>query len=405
MRATIDPRLHDAVIFLVRQSDSLTALAHKLREAGVETALPDLADTDAAGLREAARTLGARAERSVVVAGQPDAITAARDGGISLVIGVGSADDAEDLLERGADEVIDDLADVEVRTGDRRMSEIPNAVESYPAVAAIIRGHRPAVCLDYDGTLSAIVADPEAAQLVDGAAQTLALLAQRCPVAILSGRDLADIRDRVGLPGLWYAGSHGFESVAPDGSYRQNDEAVEAVPILARAAAELSEKLAHITGSRVEPKRFAVAVHYRDVAADDVGEVVASAHRVGRREHLRVTNGRRLVELRPDVDWNKGTTLRWICDQISGAAGPATAGSGAAGPATAGSDSESVMPIYIGDDLTDEDAFDAVKTDGVGILVRHTEDGDRRSAARFTLTDPDQVREFLGLLTDDLSQT
>ncbi|MBV8965736.1 MAG: hypothetical protein JO191_06110, partial [Mycobacteriaceae bacterium] len=86
-------------------------------------------------------------------------------------------------------------------------------------------------------------------------------------------------------------------------------------------------------------------------------------------------------------------------------AGAATSGTGAAGAAASGSDSESVMPIYIGDDLTDEDAFDAVKTDGVGILVRHTEDGDRRSAARFTLTDPDQVREFLGLLTDDLSQT
>lgn len=64
-----------------------------------------------------------------------------------------------------------------------------------------------------------------------------------------------------------------------------------------------------------------------------------------------------------------------------------------------------MLPIFIGDDLTDEDAFDAVKSDGIGILVRHTEDGDRRSAARFTLEDPGQVREFLDRVADDLGDS
>jgi trehalose-phosphatase len=392
-QVTVDPRLHDAVIFQVPQSDSVTDLMRRLHDAGIETAVVGSPARGAAGVREAARGLGARAERSVVIETKPEGITAARDGGVSLVIGIGSPEHAGDLLERGADAVIDDLAGIEVRTGDRRMSELPNAIESYRAVADVIDGHRPGVFLDYDGTLSAIVPDPVSARLVDDAAQTLARLAERCPVAILSGRDLADIRDRVGLPGLWYAGSHGFESIAPDGSYRQNDEAAAAVPVLARAAGELREKLAHIKGSRVEHKRFAVAAHYRDVAANDIGEVVAAAHRVGRQDHLRVTNGRKVVELRPDVDWNKGTTLTWIRDQIAGAAGPATSNE----------HSDKVLPIYIGDDLTDEDAFDAVKTDGIGILVRHTEDGDRRSAARFTLEDPGQVREFLDRLADDLA--
>ena len=391
---TIDPRLHDAVIFQVPQSDSVTDLVRRLQEAGVVTRV-DSATRDAAGLREAARRLGTRAERSVVIEARPEGIAAARDGGFSLVIGVGSSERAGDLLERGADAVVDDLADIEVRTGDRRMSEIPNALESFRTVADVIDDHRPAVCLDYDGTLSAIVADPDAARLVDGAEQTLARLAERCPVAILSGRDLADIRDRVALPGLWYAGSHGFETVAPDGTYRQNDEAAAAVPVLERAAAELREKLADIKGSRVEHKRFAVAVHYRDVAASDIGDVVASTYRIGRREHLRVTNGRKVVELRPDVDWNKGTTLAWILGQIAGAGGPATSKPGrTGGPA---------VPIFIGDDLTDEDAFDAVKADGIGILVRHTEDGDRPSAARFTLEDPGQVCRFLDRVADDLN--
>ncbi len=379
----IDPRLHDAVIFQAPQSDSAADLVARLHTAGVETVLLGAGAQDAAGLREAARGLGTRAERSVAVETEPDGITAARDGGFSLVIGVSSSESAGALLERGADAVIDDLADIEVRTGDRRMSEIASALESYRAVSDVIDGHRPAVCLDYDGTLSPIVPDPDSARLVVGAAEVLARLAERCPVAILSGRDLADIRDRVAVPGLWYAGSHGFETIAPDGSYRQNDEAAAAVPVLEQSAAELRESLAHIKGSRVEHKRFAVAVHYRDVAADSVGEVVANTHRAGQRGHLRVTNGRKVVELRPDVDWNKGTTLNWIRDQIE--------------------QSQRVLPIFIGDDLTDEDAFDAVKTDGIGILVRHTEDGDRRSAAQFTLENPDQVREFLDRVADDLT--
>jgi len=88
-----------------------------------------------------------------------------------------------------------------------------------------------------------------------------------------------------------------------------------------------------------------------------------------------VTGGRMLVELRPDIDWDKGTTLAWIRDHIDA--------------------SGALLPIYIGDDLTDEDAFDALRFDGIGIVVAHNEDGDRKTAAHFTLRSPDQVREFM----------
>ena len=88
-----------------------------------------------------------------------------------------------------------------------------------------------------------------------------------------------------------------------------------------------------------------------------------------------MTSGRMLVELRPDLDWDKGTTLAWIRDRID--------------------PSGSLLPIYIGDDLTDEDAFEAIKFDGIGIVVGHDEDGDRKTAAHFTLQSPDQVREFI----------
>ena len=54
-----------------------------------------------------------------------------------------------------------------------------------------------------------------------------------------------------------------------------------------------------------------------------------------------------------------------------------------------------MLPIYVGDDLTDEDAFDAIRFNGIGVVVRHDEDGGRPTAAEFTLNSPDEVCEFL----------
>ena len=330
---------------------------------------------------EAARRLGARPGRAVVVEDAEAGVTAGREGGFALVIGVDrSGQRRTRLLECGADEVVRDLSEVAVRSIDRRMSSLPDALASFAQIAGVISARRPAIFFDFDGTLSTIVDDPEAATLVPGADKALQALAALYPVAVLSGRGLDDIRDRVGIPGLWYAGSHGFEIVSPDGGYHSNETAAAAVPILADAAAELTERLAPVAGVRVEHKRYAVAVHYRNAGADAAATVTAAVHHVGNRNGLKVTTGRKVVELRPDIDWDKGTTLEWIVDQVSG--------------------QEPLLPIFIGDDLTDEDAFDSVLHDGVGIVVRHAEDGDRATAARFSLDDPDRVREFVERMVD-----
>ena len=411
---TIDPRYHDAVLFdfdgaLTNDMPLFGAtvdVARKLRGIGVaagayssspqcQQALKAVGIDDLFGvcidgiagergtaekpdptvLLEATRQLGARPQRCVVVENSAAGVAAGRDGGFALVVGIDGTGRVDDLSRHGADVVIADLADVTVRTGDKRISELPNALASYGQLIGITSARESMLFLDYDGTLSPIVSDPAAATLVDGGADALELVAAVCPVAILSGRDLADIRGRVVIPGIWYAGSHGFELTGPDGTYHQNEAAAAFVPILERAAAELSRSLTRIPGVRVEHKRFAVAVHYREVAAEHVGEIVSTTHKLGQRAGLRVTSGRMLVELRPDLDWDKGTTLAWIRDRID--------------------PSGSLLPIYIGDDLTDEDAFDAVHFDGIGIVVGHDEDGDRKTAAHFALRSPDQVREFI----------
>jgi trehalose 6-phosphate phosphatase len=301
-----------------------------------------------------------------------------------LVIGVDPSGRPDALRDAGADAVVTDLAEIGVRTGDRRMSQLPDAMQ---ALADGLAVRRPAVFFDFDGTLSDIVDDPDAARPVAGATEALGKLAARCPVAVLSGRDLADVTNRLGVPGIWYAGSHGFELTAPDGTHHQNDAAAAAIPVLEEAAGQLRGRLAEIPGVVVEHKRFGVAVHYRNAERDRVGEVLAAVRAAGRRDALRVTTGREVIELRPDLDWDKGKTLRWVIDHLH------DAGSGA------------LTPVYLGDDITDEDAFDAVRAGdvvGVPILVRHNDDGDRATAALFALDSPALAAEFTDRLADQL---
>jgi trehalose 6-phosphate phosphatase len=364
MSVIIDPRRLDAVLFdLGDQPDA--AVEARLRDAGVR-----VDRSDATALVESANRLAVRPGRCAVVASTQAGVTAARAGGFALVVAI----DATGTLDsRGADAVVSDVREIGVRTGDRRMSELPDGLQALDLTTE----RQPAVFYDFDGTLSEIVEDPESARLVDGAADALTSLSAACPVAILSGRDLADVRERIGLPGLWYAGSHGFELTGPDGTHHQNPEAAASIPVLAGAAADLADQLGRIPGVGVEHKRFGVAVHYRNAARDRVGEVAAAVRTAGQRTALRVTTGREVIELRPNIDWDKGKTLRWVLDYIRDNEG--------AGP---------LLPIYLGDDITDEDAFDAVDDDGIAILVRHSDDGDRATAARYALDDPGRVREF-----------
>jgi trehalose 6-phosphate phosphatase len=373
MSVIIDPRRLDAVLFdLGDQPDA--AVEARMRDAGVR-----VDRSDATALVESANRLAVRPGRCAVVASTEAGVTAARAGGFALVVAI---DSTGALDSRSADTVVSDVREIGVRTGDRRMSELPDGLQALELTTE----RQPAVFYDFDGTLSEIVEDPDSARLVDGAAEALTSLSAACPVAILSGRDLADVRERIGLPGLWYAGSHGFELTGPDGTHHQNPEAAASIPVLAGAAADLAGELGHIPGVVVEHKRFGVAVHYRNAARDRVGEVAAAVRTAGQRTALRVTTGREVIELRPNIDWDKGKTLHWVLDYIRDNEG--------AGP---------LLPIYLGDDITDEDAFDAVHDDGIAILVRHSDDGDRATAARYALDDPDRVREFTERLAHQLA--
>ena len=110
---------------------------------------------------------------------------------------------------------------------------IPSALDCVQEIA----GHsdRLGVFLDYDGTLTPIISHPQDAWLTDSMRQTLRELAGSLPVAVLSGRDLHDVRRRVDIDGIVYAGSHGFDIAGAGGLRRQLGAAY--LPVLAMAEA------------------------------------------------------------------------------------------------------------------------------------------------------------------------
>src|SRR6266571_5191195 len=239
------------------------------------------------------------------------------------------------------------------------------------------RSGRVAVFLDYDGTLTPIVSQPQDAWLSDSMQQTLRALAARAPVAILSGRDLDDVRRRVNLDGIVYAGSHGFDIAGPRGLRKQ--VATELLPKLDMVEKELHEALDGIPGARVERKHFSIAAHYRNVRENAVPKVERAVGEVtaGHRE-LRRIDGKKVYELLPAIDWDKGKAVIWLLE-------------------TLGLESRSggIRPIYIGDDRTDEDAFRALEERGIGILVSEQS---QSTAATYSLKDPAEVERFLRAL-------
>src|SRR6266478_6912157 len=146
---------------------------------------------------------------------------------------------------------------------------IPSALEHVQEIAG--GSGRAAVFLDYDGTLTPIVSQPEDAWLSDSMRQTLRELAARAPVAILSGRDLDNVQRRVNVNGIVYAVSHGFDIAGPRGLRKQ--VATEFLPKLDMVEKELHEALDEIPGARVERKHFSIAAHYRNMRENEASKV------------------------------------------------------------------------------------------------------------------------------------
>lgn len=251
------------------------------------------------------------------------------------------------------------------------------------AIASDIRaraaGQHLVVLCDFDGTLCEFHPDPAAVFLPPSIRHALDSIARRpdATVGLVTGRRLEDVRTRAGLSSsVYYAGLHGLEIEVEGEHFRHPDIGTER-EVIHRIAASLRSELEPL-GVFLEDKDVSVVAHYRDVAADVEAQVLDAFERHARpfvkSGRLRIMKGSCARELLPKIDWHKGSAVIWICDRVAHHHG-------------------SAWPVYIGDDLTDEDAFRAVKRSGLAIAA-----SDRVTGATYRINGPTEVEALLSAL-------
>jgi len=209
--------------------------------------------------------------------------------------------------------------------------------------------------LDYDGTITPIVKSPDKAVLSDDMRILIMRLKEKMSVAIISGRCLEDIKRLVNIQDIIYAGNHGAEIW--DGSKLVvSPQLGDNKSILEKIIKEMKSTLSSVNGVLIEEKGITASIHYRKVHSRDLGKVfdifwsIADKYK----DLFRITSGKKVFEIRPYGIWNKGDAVKWIIKNFG----------------------KDKVPIYIGDDVTDEDAFKMLRGRGIGISVGKSEESD-----------------------------
>lgn len=325
----------------------------------------------------AARELHVPPEQAVVFEDSLAGVKAGRAGGFGLVVGIQRNSSPRSLKEEGADYVLSGITELDRALADPSSLGPKPALECLDEIRKDIASKPFAFFLDYDGTLTPIVKHPSEAILPSEMRETLKSLAQHFSVTVISGRDRTDVENLVGIKGINYVGSHGFDTKLADGTLNSLDEAKGVQIDIERASKELHDHLQAIDGVLIEKKSFSVAVHYRNVNAKDLPQLNKITDDIsGKYKNLIKTGGKKVIDFRPNLDWHKGKALLWICDKLK-------------------QGSKEPYPIYLGDDLTDEDAFEVIRGRGIGILVGKPT---FPSCARYFLIDQDEVKMFLWFL-------
>ncbi|KAL1558868.1 trehalose-phosphatase [Salvia divinorum] len=299
------------------------------------------------------------------------------------------------ILKESNNETAQSDADLAYRNW---MCKYPSALASFEQIAKSANGKRIALFLDYDGTLSPIVDNPDCAFMSNAMRVAVRNVAKYFPTAIISGRSRDKVYEFVGLTELYYAGSHGMDIMGPvSPSHGDSPNCIKSVdkngkevnlfqpaskflPLIDEVHKSLLEITKDIVGAKVENNKFCVSVHYRNVDQKSWSIVGDAVHELLKGyPRLRLTHGRMVLEVRPVLDWHKGKAVEFLLKSLGL------------------TNCDDVLPIYIGDDRTDEDAFKVLREGnrGYGILVSPMP---KESNAFYSLRDPSEVMEFLNAL-------
>jgi trehalose-phosphatase len=237
---------------------------------------------------------------------------------------------------------------------------------------------RPLVLMDFDGTLVDFRIDPASVTLPESRQVLLQKLGRRSDLSggIVSGRRITDLRERVpAAPSLFFAGLHGLEIEGPDLRFAHNAAAF-AAPAISILAKELRRAVKPLPGVFIEDKTLSLVLHTRGASKADQLHAITRFNALAEPfladGTLRQQHGDYILELLPNIDWAKGDAVRAIIRHVETHT------------------KEPVWPVYIGDDATDEDAFEEVGTTGLTIAVTK-----RAAGAAFVVDDPAAVERFL----------
>ncbi|KAJ0975080.1 hypothetical protein J5N97_017045 [Dioscorea zingiberensis] len=267
----------------------------------------------------------------------------------------------------------------------------PSALESFDEITRLSKGKRIVMFLDYDGTLSPIVDDPDLAFMSDAMRAAVRNVARYFLTTIVTGRCLDKVCKFVRLAELYYAGSHGMDIKGPVKGTRHAKSktkallfqpASEFLPMIDEVYKALLEKTRSIPGVKMENNKFCASVHFRCVD-EKRWSALAEQVRSVLKDYpmLRLTQGRKVLEIRPTIKWDKGKALEFLLESLGFA------------------DNKEILPVYIGDDRTDEDAFKVLRErgQGFGILVSKYP---KETNASYSLQEPSEVMDFLHRLVE-----
>ncbi|MFO7932744.1 MAG: trehalose-phosphatase [Bacteroidales bacterium] len=327
------------------------------------------------------KKLDVPAGQTGLVAEDPDYISRAGKMGMAMVIGIPDGiPEKKRLYEKGANVVMERLDDIGVYMGSNDTcsfsQSLPNVFTDLNKFETPFLDREPVFFLDYDGTLTPIVKDPSGALLQDDMRDLLRGLSRLYTVAVVSGRDMSDIMQFIRLDGIIYAGSHGFRISGPDGLYMEHEKAKTLLSRLDEFEKHLKKTLEkEIQGVEVERKHFAIALHYRNAPPKSLERIRKEVNGlIGNEREFKTGRGKKILEIKPALEWHKGKAVEWILDNLDL------------------SDHDKFIPVYIGDDVTDEDAFRTISDRGIGILVgTHS----MPSAAHYQLGNVEEVKKFL----------
>lgn len=238
--------------------------------------------------------------------------------------------------------------------------------------------------LDYDGTLTPIAETPEKAVISREAKDLLNRLSKKsyCSVAIISGRSLSDIKTIVGIKDIIYAGNHGLEIEGPKIKF-ESPVSLRYKRILEHIKDDLQLKLSAIKGVFVEDKGLSLSIHYRLANRSQMPKIKTILYEetilYTVRDKIKIKLGKKVFEIRPAVEWDKGRVVLWLLARWEFS--------------LKGKD---ILPVYLGDDVADEDAFKVLKKKGLTVFVGEL----GSSNADYYVKDPEEVTRFLRLILD-----